>query len=108
MAESLDMGQVFLLDCGDDLFIWCGEKSSLMSRSKTRLLAEKINKFERKNRSKISQLRPVGNNNMYIVTLSMVIYVYTCTVYVRDWSPKNSGTFLEGGLNSLFQSVPFS
>lgn len=59
MAESLDLGHVFLLDCGEDLFIWCGNKSSLMSRSKARLLAEKINKFERKNRSKITQLRPV-------------------------------------------------
>ena len=59
VAESLDLGQVFLLDCGDSLFIWCGTRSSLMARSKTRLLAEKINKFERKNRSSIYQLRPV-------------------------------------------------
>ena len=59
VAESLDLGQVFLLDCGDHLFIWCGNKSSLTSRSKARLLAEKINKFERKNKSTIIQLKPV-------------------------------------------------
>ena len=57
--ESLDLGQVFLLDCGEVLFVWCGSRSSLMSRSKARLLAEKINKFERKGHSKIIQLRPV-------------------------------------------------
>ena len=59
-AESLNLGLVFLLDCGEVLFIWCGSRSSLMSRSKARLLAEKINKFERKGHSKIIQLRPVG------------------------------------------------
>jgi Leucine-rich repeat (LRR) protein len=57
-AESLNLGLVFLLDCGEVLFIWCGSRSSLMSRSKARLLAEKINKFERKGHSKIIQLRP--------------------------------------------------
>ncbi|CAI8051353.1 Protein flightless-1 homolog [Geodia barretti] len=57
-AESLNLGQVFLLDCGEVIFIWCGSRSSLMSRSKARLLAEKINKFERKGHSKIIQLRP--------------------------------------------------
>ena len=63
VAESLDQGQVFLLDCGDHLFVWSGTKSSLMSRSKARLLAEKINKFERKNRSKIIQIKPVNMLN---------------------------------------------
>ena len=60
VAESLDLGQVFLLDCRDVLYIWCGSRSSLMARSKARLLAEKINKFERKGQSAITQLKPVG------------------------------------------------
>ena len=76
VAESLDLGQVFLLDCGDHLFVWCGNKSSLISRSKARLLAEKINKFERKNKSRIVQIRPVSMASL--MRERMCVYVCTC------------------------------
>ena len=60
LASSLHHGYVFLLDAGAEMYIWCGSKSSLMARSKARLIAEKINKNERKNKSKIMQLRAVS------------------------------------------------
>ena len=59
VGTSLDLSHVFLLDAGNEIFIWCGSKSSLMSRSKARLIAEKMNKYERKNRARIVQFRSV-------------------------------------------------
>lgn len=47
-VESLDPRHVFLLDTGKVLFIWYGKRCRNTLRSKTRLLAEKINKNERK------------------------------------------------------------
>nr|CAH0109694.1 unnamed protein product [Daphnia galeata] len=47
-ADELDPRHVFLLDAGKKMFIWTGLKSKNTLRSKTRLLAEKINKEERK------------------------------------------------------------
>ncbi|XP_026687807.1 protein flightless-1 homolog, partial [Diaphorina citri] len=44
---------VFLLDAGLKLFIWNGPKAKNTFKSKTRLLAEKINKNERKNKAEI-------------------------------------------------------
>ena len=61
VGSSLDLSHVFLLDAGNEIFIWCGTKSSLMSRSKARLIAEKMNKYERKNRARIVQFRAVSS-----------------------------------------------
>ena len=60
MASSLDLSNVFLLDAGSEIYIWYGGKSSLMARSKARLIAEKVNKHERKNKSTIIQVRAVS------------------------------------------------
>ena len=46
--DELDPRHVFLLDAGKRMFVWTGLKSKNTLRSKTRLLAEKINKEERK------------------------------------------------------------
>lgn len=51
--ESLDAENVFLLDNGFKLFLWYGKKSKNTVKSKSRLMAEKINKNERKNRAEI-------------------------------------------------------
>lgn len=53
LSESLDPRFVFLLDAGLRLFIWNGPKAKNTFKSKTRLLAEKINKNERKNKAEI-------------------------------------------------------
>lgn len=59
-GSSLNLSSVFLLDAGSELYVWYGNKSSLMSRSKARLIAEKISKDERKNKSNIIQVRAVS------------------------------------------------
>ncbi|KAI0215974.1 Flightless-1-like protein [Lamellibrachia satsuma] len=52
-VESLDLRYVYLLDCNQRIYLWLGKKSTLMLRSKSRLIAEKINKNERKNLAEI-------------------------------------------------------
>ncbi|ELU16604.1 hypothetical protein CAPTEDRAFT_151582 [Capitella teleta] len=59
-VTSLDPRFTFILDCGKVLFIWMGRKAKLMNRSKARLIAEKINKNERKALSEIINA-PMGD-----------------------------------------------
>ena len=58
-SSSLDLGHVFILDAGTELYVWYGHKSTLMERSKGQLVAEKIRKIERKNQAAIFIIRPV-------------------------------------------------
>lgn len=52
-TDSLDPRFVFVLDIGLKIFIWYGKKCKNTLKSKARLLAEKINKNERKNKAEI-------------------------------------------------------
>lgn len=51
--ERLDAENVFLLDAGLKIYLWHGKKSKNTVKSKSRLMAEKMNKNERKNRAEI-------------------------------------------------------
>jgi len=53
---------VFILDAGRQIYIWTGKKSTLMLRSKARLVAEKLNKNERKSMSEIVTVAQVSVN----------------------------------------------
>ncbi|XP_043272595.1 protein flightless-1 [Venturia canescens] len=52
-VSSLDPGYVFVLDTGSKIFMWYGTRAKNTLKSKSRLMAEKINKNERKNKSEI-------------------------------------------------------
>jgi len=52
-SNSLDSRLVFLIDVGTKIFIWNGMKSKNTTRQKARLLAEKLNKEERKNKAEL-------------------------------------------------------
>ncbi|XP_049849364.1 protein flightless-1 [Schistocerca gregaria] len=52
-TDSLDPRYVFVLDTGLKIFMWYGKKSKNTFKSKARLMAEKINKNERKNKAEI-------------------------------------------------------
>ncbi|XP_046549598.1 protein flightless-1 homolog isoform X1 [Haliotis rubra] len=52
-VSSLDCRHVFLLDSGLKLFVWVGKTSKGVTKTKTRLISEKINKNERKNKAEI-------------------------------------------------------
>lgn len=58
--ESMDTDNVFLMDAGFKLFLWYGKKARNTIKSKSRLMAEKINKNERKNKAEI--IMEVQNN----------------------------------------------
>ncbi|XP_012274985.1 protein flightless-1 isoform X2 [Orussus abietinus] len=51
--ESLDPCYVFVLDTGGNIYIWHGKTARNTLKSKARLMAEKINKNERKNKASI-------------------------------------------------------
>lgn len=51
--NSLDPLYVYVLDTGITIFMWYGKKSKNTLKSKSRLMIEKINKNERKNKSEI-------------------------------------------------------
>lgn len=52
---SLDPRFVFILDNGLTIYLWYGKKAKNTMKSKARLLTEKINKNERKNKAEIIQ-----------------------------------------------------
>lgn len=52
--NSLDPGYVFILDIGNKIFMWYGKNAKNTLKSKSRLMAEKINKNERKNKAEIA------------------------------------------------------
>ncbi|XP_071129219.1 protein flightless-1 homolog isoform X5 [Mytilus edulis] len=52
-VRSLDRRFVYLMDNGNDIFVWVGKLARGTIRTKTRLVAEKINKNERKNKAEI-------------------------------------------------------
>ena len=51
--QTLDPRYVFLIDAGLQIFVWYGMKCKNVLKSKARLMAEKINKIERKNKATI-------------------------------------------------------
>lgn len=51
--ESLDPRYSYVLDCGIKMYIWLGRCSKNTLNSKTRLMTEKINKTERKNKCEV-------------------------------------------------------
>lgn len=53
-SGSLDPGYVFILDTGMTIHLWNGKKAKNTLKSKARLMCEKINKNERKNKAEIS------------------------------------------------------
>lgn len=52
-ASALDPRFVFVIDTGEQIFMWYGKKSKNTLKSKARLMVEKINKNERKSKLEI-------------------------------------------------------
>ena len=52
-SDSLDPRHVFLVDAGLRIYVWYGTKCKNLLKSKARLMAEKINKNERKDKAVI-------------------------------------------------------
>ena len=63
---SLDPRFVFLLDAGLRIFVWYGKRCKNVLKSKTRLMAEKISKNERKAKATIHIFMQV--NSFLLIT----------------------------------------
>lgn len=89
--ESLDTDNVFLLDGGQKIFLWYGKKARNTVKSKSRLLAEKIIKNERKNKTEIV-MEVQGNESEEFLRL-LGIGDDDDKPEIRklaaDWKPKN-------------------
>jgi len=64
-AESLDPRYVFLLDAGLRIYVWYGRRCKNTLKSKARLMAEKVNKNERKNKGTISIFQQGDETEMF-------------------------------------------
>lgn len=62
---SLDARHVYIVDTGSKLYVWSGKKSKYTVRQKARLLAEKINKDERKCKSELIFLLQAAEPNEF-------------------------------------------
>ena len=66
---------MFILDEGLKIFIWCGSKSRVNDRSKGRLVADRINKLERKNKAQLSMFRAVLSESQTKSTESATLII---------------------------------
>lgn len=80
--DSLDAGFVFVLDTGIKIFIWYGKKAKSTLKSKARLMAEKINKNERKNKAEIITEIMNTESDDFLLCLNVkdISHVLTITV----------------------------
>ena len=68
-TDCLDPRHVFLLDAGLRIFVWYGKKCKNVLKSKARLMAEKINKNERKNKGLIHIFCQGDEPNLFWLTI---------------------------------------
>lgn len=94
--DSLDVENVFLLDSGLKLFLWYGKKARNTVKSKSRLLAEKINKNERKNKAEIT-METQGNESSEFLRLLGVEDIGDkpeVRTVVPDWKAKSPRLYI--------------
>lgn len=94
--DSLDVENVFLLDNGSKLFLWYGKKARNTVKSKSRLLAEKINKNERKNKSEIVMEVQGNESDEFLSLLGIEEDEEKPEVktVAADWKPKSPRLYI--------------
>lgn len=107
--ESLDVDNVYLLDSGLKLFLWYGKKARNTVKSKSRLLAEKINKNERKNKAEI--FMEVQNSEsvefLKLLGIDSVEDRPEVRAATPDWKPKSPRLYIiQLGLGYLEMPQP--
>ena len=107
--ETLDTENVFLLDAGLKIFLWYGKKARNTVKSKSRLLAEKINKNERKNKAEII-MEVQGNETADFLKhlgIEDVEKRPDVKVVADDWKPKSPRLYIiQLGLGYLEMPQP--
>lgn len=69
--EALNPANVYILDFGLKLFLWHGKRSRNTLKSKARLMAEKINKNDRKNKAEIITEPEDGESEDFLQVLGI-------------------------------------
>lgn len=108
--NSLDTENVFLLDAGLKLFLFFGKKARNTVKSKSRLLAEKINKNERKNKAEIF-MEVQGNESSEFLKLLGIEDIEDKPQEVKtvadDWKPRSPRLYIiQLGLGYLEMPQP--
>lgn len=89
--ETLDTENVYMLDGGLKLYLWYGTKARNTVKSKSRLLAEKINKNERKNKAEIIMEKQgdEGSDFLKLLGITDIKDKTDVKAVADDWNPKN-------------------
>ncbi|XP_060578939.1 protein flightless-1 homolog isoform X2 [Ruditapes philippinarum] len=83
--SSLDPRYVYLVDSGKILYIWVGKKSKGVTKTKSRLIAEKINKNERKSKSEIEVVTQGGEEMPFWRALN--VHSAKDVSPIKEWIP---------------------
>ncbi|XP_033631198.1 protein flightless-1 homolog [Asterias rubens] len=94
--EQLDPFYVFILDLGPRILIWYGARCKSITRSKARLLAEKINKMERKNNSTITVMVQGEETEEFWEDLDGVQDDFVIRPWVGDFVPEKPKLYKVG------------
>ncbi|XP_077979602.1 protein flightless-1 homolog isoform X2 [Glandiceps talaboti] len=84
---SLDPKFVFILDYGKTIYLWYGNQCKSLTKSKARLMSEKINKNERKNQSEIVAFYQNQENEEFWKLLSGKPDWFEVQPWVEDFVP---------------------
>lgn len=96
-ACSLDPRFVFLFDSGFNIFIWEGKRAKGVTKTKTRLIAEKINKNERKNKAEIIMVKQDGDDVTFWQSLGDLHSTFQIKEHVPDdFQPMNPRLYKVG------------
>ncbi|XP_022093580.1 protein flightless-1 homolog isoform X2 [Acanthaster planci] len=85
--EQLDPFFVFIVDIGMKMMIWYGQHCKSLTKSKTRLLAEKINKMERKNNASITMMVQGNESGEFWEALGGVTDDFVIRPWVGNFVP---------------------
>lgn len=106
---TLDVENVYLLDAGLKLFLWYGKKARNTVKSKSRLLAEKINKNERKSKSEI-YMEVQGNESaefLKLLGLEDLANKTQVRSVAAEWKPRSPRLYvIQLGLGYLEMPQP--
>ncbi|XP_071963998.1 protein flightless-1 homolog [Antedon mediterranea] len=103
--SSLDPRYTYLLDNRLSIMIWYGDQSKSLTRSKARLMAEKINKMERKNNANILMMTQGSEINEFWEILGGFDIDFKPTPCVEDFTPMKPKLY-QVGLGMGYLELP--
>lgn len=94
--QSLDPRYVFIIDNGMHILIWYGKNANSLNRSKARLMAEKINKMERKNEAQITMMYQSSETDEFWQLLGGYREDFQPEPWIEDFVPERPKLYTVG------------